>query len=901
MIVEHLKTDILILGAGGAGLFAALHALKANPDLDITIVSKGLLGKCGCTRMVQGGYNVALNPGDSIERHFMDTIEGGKWLPHQELAWTLVTKAIERVQELENEIGCFFDRNSDGTLHGKAFAGQTFDRTVHKGDLTGIEIINRLMEQVWARPIRRLEEYRAVALIPAKNGALSGVLLIDVRSGEFRFVAAQAVLLATGGGPTMYRYHTPSGDKSMDGLAMALRLGLPLRDMEMVQFHPTGLLAGPDTRMTGTVLEEGLRGSGGHLLNGAMHRFMGDYDPKLERATRDVVSRAIYAEMRAGRTTRNGGVYIKMSHLGPAKVAKEFKGMVDRCRDCGFDLAGGLVEVVPTAHYFMGGVVCEVDTATERFGLFVAGEDASGMHGANRLGGNGVANSTVFGGIAGDVMPRWIAANPGHREPDADVLDAEFSRARHPFAQKQKPGDLNALRETLLDTMWDEVGVVRDRASIERGLAALDHIEMELLAIGVADADRRFNLTWHDWLNLRSLCEVSRVIALAALKRENSRGAHFPVRFSGARRLRHFDIHGSAARRERDRDRRKPGAVYSCEAGRDAAARSYCSRIETNMIPLSSIQRTAEDLMAKAAIEIPDDYLDGLRRCVDTEKGDLSAFVIKAMLENYEAAKEDRRAMCGDTGLPRWYVKIGNEAMIEGGPVALEAALRRATARATTTVPLRPNRVHPLWRTDHNNNVGIGAPEIEYAFHPDADWIELTTVHKGGLFGSDYRMLFPGDGIEGIKRFYLDTLIGFGKRGLACQPAIVGVGLGGSKDTSMVLGKQASCLRVVGSRNPDPKIAALEEEFKELGNTIGMGAMGFVGSSMVIDCHIEVGYCHTGGMPMSVHMFCLSSRRACARIATDGKATFRTDPMWFTDYMRRETVEWGQQAAEAAE
>ena len=526
MTLEHSKTDILILGAGGAGLFAALHAQKANPDLDITIVSKGLLGKCGCTRMVQGGYNVALNPGDSVERHFMDTIEGGKWLPHQELAWTLVTKAIERVQELENEIGCFFDRNPDGTLHGKAFAGQTFDRTVHKGDLTGIEIINRLMEQVWARTkIRRLEEYRAVALIPAADGALAGVLLIDVRTGEFRFVAAQAVLLATGGGPTMYRYHTPSGDKSMDGLAMALRLGLPLRDMEMVQFHPTGLLAGPDTRMTGTVLEEGLRGAGGHLLNGAMHRFMGDYDEKLERATRDVVSRAIDAEMRAGRTTPNGGVYIKMDHLGPANVAKLFMGMVDRCRDCGFDLAGGLVEVVPTAHYFMGGVICEVDTATECFGLFVAGEDASGMHGANRLGGNGVANSTVFGGIAGDVMPRWIAKNPGHRAPDMQVLDAEIGRALHPFSRRT--GDLNALREKLLDAMWDEVGVVRDRASIERGIAAIDRIEAELLLTGVADDNRHFNLTWHDWLNLRSLCEVSRVIALAALKRKNSRGAHF--------------------------------------------------------------------------------------------------------------------------------------------------------------------------------------------------------------------------------------------------------------------------------------------------------------------------------------------------------------------------------------
>ena len=171
MTLERLKTDILILGSGGAGLFAALHAHKANPDLDVTVASKGLLGKCGCTRMVQGGYNVALNPGDSVERHFMDTIEGGKWLPHQELAWTLVSTAVERVRELENEIGCFFDRNPDGTLHGKAFAGQTFDRTVHKGDLTGIEIINRLMEQVWARPIRRLEEHRAVALVPAKDGA----------------------------------------------------------------------------------------------------------------------------------------------------------------------------------------------------------------------------------------------------------------------------------------------------------------------------------------------------------------------------------------------------------------------------------------------------------------------------------------------------------------------------------------------------------------------------------------------------------------------------------------------------------------------------------------------------------------------------------------------------------
>ena len=225
MNVERLKTDILILGTGGAGLFAALHAHKANHDLDITIVSKGLLGKCGCTRMVQGGYNVALNPGDSIERHFMDTIEGGKWLPHQALAWTLVTTAIERVHELENEIGCFFDRNPDGTLHGKAFAGQTFDRTVHKGDLTGIEIINRLMEQVWARPqIRQLEEHRAIALIPDTGGSLAGALLIDVRTGAFRFIAARS---GTAGDRRAVRPCTAitprPATRAWTGFAMALR------------------------------------------------------------------------------------------------------------------------------------------------------------------------------------------------------------------------------------------------------------------------------------------------------------------------------------------------------------------------------------------------------------------------------------------------------------------------------------------------------------------------------------------------------------------------------------------------------------------------------------------------------------------------------------------------------
>ncbi len=455
----------------------------------------------------------------------MDTIAGGKWLPRQDLAWVLVTKAVERIRELENEVGCFFDRNPDGSLHQKAFAGQSFDRTVHKGDLTGIEIINRLMEQVMARPVRRLEEHRAVELIPAADGSgLAGVLLIDMRTGGYRLVRARAVLMATGAGPTMYLYHTPSGDKSCDGLAMALRRGLALRDMEMVQFHPTGLLGGPDTRMTGTVLEEGLSGAGGHLLNGARERFMLAYDPAGERATRDVVSRGIYAEMRAGRTTPMGGVYISMAHLGPESVARRFPGMVKRCADCGFDLAGGLVEVVPTAHYMMGGIEVEVDCTTALPGLFVAGEDAGGVHGANRLGGNGVANSTVFGGIAGEEMARFVRGR-ALPDPDESALDQGIARAEAPFAKAS--GDLHGLRDRLARMMWDKVGILRDRGGLIEALDHLADLREELGRTGLADGDRAFNLTWHDWLNLASLIDVSEVIAHAALAREDSRGAHF--------------------------------------------------------------------------------------------------------------------------------------------------------------------------------------------------------------------------------------------------------------------------------------------------------------------------------------------------------------------------------------
>lgn len=333
----------------------------------------------------------------------------------------------------------------------------------------------------------------------------------------------------------------------MDGLAMAHRIGMPLRDMEMVQFHPTGLLAGPDTRMTGTVLEEGLRGAGGYLLNKNGDRFMLEHDEAGERATRDVVSRGIYAEMQSDRVTENGGVYLSMNHLGADFVARKFNGMVKRCADCGFDLAGDKVEVVPTAHYLMGGLVCDSHTRTELPGLYVAGEDAGGIHGANRLGGNGVANSTVYGGISGDVMAEDTKSHCHLNDVDEDFVDNEIQRATHPLNIAE--GNIYSVASRLSDVMWEYAGVIRSEEGLRKGREMVSELKSELLGIGVGDSGRAYNIAWHDWLNLRSLVETSEIIIDAALLRENSRGAHFREDYPAT-----GDLHSSYFTESRLRD-----------------------------------------------------------------------------------------------------------------------------------------------------------------------------------------------------------------------------------------------------------------------------------------------------------------------------------------------------------
>ena len=523
---QHLKTDVLILGSGGAGLCAILHLMDHHPKPQVFLAVRGLFGKSGCTRMVQGGYNVVLDKSDSLEAHFQDTVKGGQWLNDQELAWKMVSEAPGRVLELENRAGCFFDRNPDGTIHQKPFAGQSFDRTVHKGDLTGIEIINRLSEQVAAMENVTIgEEIRAVDLLFDRSGQkVSGALLIDIRHGEFIVVQARAVLLATGGGPTMYKITAPCQDKTCDGIAMGFRAGATLMDMEMVQFHPTGLLAG-NSMISGTVLEEGLRGAGAYLINGKGERYMHRYDQREERATRDVVSRSSFLEIMAGRGSPEGGVYLDASHLGEEFVMKNFRGMSLRCSDVGYDLPNAPVVVSPTAHFMMGGLRIDTDCRTDLEGLFTAGEDAAGVHGANRLGGNGVTESTVFGGIAGDVIADYLAgqhSNPVQESQIGEMIESILE----PFERKSSTS-IYSLRDRCKQSMWVNAGLVRSEESLEKAANEMNEIREQLSTISLSQGRRAFHLEWMEYLSILNYLDVCDVIIKSAQTRKESRGSHY--------------------------------------------------------------------------------------------------------------------------------------------------------------------------------------------------------------------------------------------------------------------------------------------------------------------------------------------------------------------------------------
>lgn len=528
------KVDVLILGMGAAAELAAIYAHDAVPDARILIASKALKGKGGCSRMVQGGFNVVLDPADSHEKHLMDTLKGGQYINDQALALQLVQEATPTVKELETVCGCFFDRYPDGRIHQKPFAGQSFDRTVHKGDLTGIEIISRTTEQVFKRRIPVLEETRAVELLLDSTGStVTGALLFNMRNGEFLVVEAAATLVATGGGPTQYRFHAPGPEKSADGIAMLYRAGAKMRDMEMIQFHPTGLIV-PDSVVAGALLEEGLRGAGAYLYNGQGERYMQHYAPDVaERATRDVVSRSAYLEMLAGRACPEGGVHIEAAHLGVEFVLRNFPGMAERCAQFGYDLARCKVPVSPSAHFFMGGASIDTQCQGSLHKLFVAGEDAGGVHGANRLGGNGIGESCVYGRLAGKSLARFLKKDRSIKESAPGMAESMAAALRAPLQRAQGRDPLD-IRHDIQEVNWLQVGVVRNHDDLQSALTSFETLAHDIATASVKGGNV-YNMPYNVWLDTRSMLDVSIMAATSALLRDETRGAHTRLDFPAQR------------------------------------------------------------------------------------------------------------------------------------------------------------------------------------------------------------------------------------------------------------------------------------------------------------------------------------------------------------------------------
>ena len=532
--IETVEADVAIVGSGAAGLMAAIHALKVDPRLRVVMVSKGIVARSGCSVMVQG-YNAAIDPADSVESHFADTVRNGEFLNDQELAWQVTSRAPEILRWLETDIGCFFDRLPDGRIEQVPFGAQSFPRKVHRGDHTGMEIVSRLRDRLLRLPVIELPDTRALDLLPGGEGGVAGVVALDWRRGVPLIVLAPVVIVATGGAATMFRIATPAREKTGDGLAMCARAGLPLRDLEMVQFLSVGILAG-ESRMTGVLLEEAMRYAGAHLLNARGERFMERYDAeKMERAPRDIVVRACYAEITAGRGTEAGGVVLDLRHLGAETVRARFGHMVERAwRATMRDLTRETVEIGPAAHIQIGGVVIDAQGQTELPGLLVAGEDGGGTHGASWLGGNGIAESTVMGAQVGEHSARVTRsrgpipslARPAVEAYAADRLAVAFGHLRGGSAAHH-PHDVTRRLQTI---MWREVGLLRSARGLREAAAVVDDLRDRLRQMSAAGPVAS-NMSWQEILDLENQLIVARLMIAAARARAETRGMHVRADF----------------------------------------------------------------------------------------------------------------------------------------------------------------------------------------------------------------------------------------------------------------------------------------------------------------------------------------------------------------------------------
>ena len=524
---ETREHDVLIIGAGGAGLRASLEALAQGAS--VGVVCKSLLGKAH-TVMAEGGIAAAManvDTADDWKTHFRDTMRGGKFLNNWRMAQLHALESPDRVRELE-QWGALFDRTEKGDILQRAFGGHTFKRLCHVGDRTGLEMIRTLQDRGVQQGIDVYMECTVTRLL-TDSGRIAGAFAYWRETGRLIIFKAKSIVIATGGIGKAWRVTSNSWEYTGDGMALAYEAGAELMDMEFVQFHPTGMVWPPGVQ--GILVTEAVRGEGGILRNKLGERFMEKYDPKrMELSTRDVVARSIYTEVKEGRGTEHGGAYLDISQKPPEYVKKKLPSMYHQFKELAdVDITKGPMEVGPTCHYVMGGIRVDAETAESTMpGLFAAGEAAAGLHGANRLGGNSLSDLLVFGrraGLAAAQHAKRVSA------PSIDNLQIESAEKEllSPFSNSGTESPY-AVHRDLQEAMQNLVGIFRTQEDLQKALVELEKLKARAASAGV-EGSRLFNPGWHLSYDLKSMLTVSEAVTQSALARMESRGAHSRIDF----------------------------------------------------------------------------------------------------------------------------------------------------------------------------------------------------------------------------------------------------------------------------------------------------------------------------------------------------------------------------------
>jgi len=503
---EVCDCHVLVIGSGGAGVRAAIEASEYG---ETVLISKTIVGKGGCTPMAEGGYNAVLREQDACGIHFEDTLKGGAYLNNPELVDHLVRESPLRMGDLV-KWGAVFDFTEDDELAQRPFGGQRFPRTCYAGDRTGHEMMVTLVERLDGTGVTTLQEYTVIDLL--KDGdAVLGAMALDEK-GDLVLLKADSTILATGGGTKIYDISTNSSSGTGDGFAMGYRAGAELIDMEMVQFHPTGAVYPYDAR--GRLVTEAVRGEGGILKNAKGERFMKNYDPaRMELSTRDVVARAIATEIQQGRGTVHGGVYLDVTHLPREQIETRLPVMLEQFLRFGVDIRTTPMEVAPTAHHVMGGLRINPHGQSTLPGLFACGEVAGGVHGANRLGGNALADTQVFGKRAGEAAGK---AGTRKKTVDRKQVGAQQKRIAGFLAGNTNPA---LVRRELQLAMWQGAGIFRNAGDLENTLATAT----QLSGVHLRAASAR-NLA--ECCIVQNMCCTASLVCRSALLRRESRGAH---------------------------------------------------------------------------------------------------------------------------------------------------------------------------------------------------------------------------------------------------------------------------------------------------------------------------------------------------------------------------------------